>query len=314
MNSPIQWKTESGSVSISPEHGRVLGIEISGHQALWRPAAFDGGWNIGGERLWIGPEVDWFWQRVGKPDFSLYQVPTDLNPDRWTVTRQDADSCRSEIEVSLQCAHRDARVLLGISRTFELIPASCIESRGGLAFQISTSLEILDGTAGQPVDLWSILQVPFGGRMIVPTVGSPVARDHFDPCPASESTSSPGLLELKIGGPAMFKVGLAPSASAGRLAYARAIGSDWLVLERSFPLHPALRYCDSPMDLPDTQGDALQFFNDDGSFGCFGEMEHRSPALVCGEGPQTLTESTTTRVQLLPEPGYLAWKSRFAAR
>ena len=32
------------------------------------------------------------------------------------------------------------------------------------------------------------------------------------------------------------------------------------------------------MDLPDTQGDALQFFNDGESFGCFGEMEHRSPS------------------------------------
>ena len=314
MNTPTTWKTESGSVSISPERGRVLGIELAGHEALWSPATSDAPWNLGGERLWIGPEVDWFWQRVGKPDFSLYQVPADLNPDRWTVTRRDADSCRGEIEVSLQCAHRDARVRLGISRTFELVPASGIESRGGLSFRISTSLEILDGTAGQPVDLWSILQVPFGGRMIIPTVGSHVARDHFSPCPASEYTSSPGLLELKIGGPAMFKVGLAPHASTGRLAYARAIGSDWLVLERSFPLHPALRYCDSPMDLPGTQGDALQFYNDDGSFGCFGEMEHRSPALVCGEGPQTLSESTTTRVQLLPEPGYLAWKSRFAGR
>lgn len=314
MNTPTTWKTESGSVSISPERGRLLGIELAGHQTLWSPATSDAPWNLGGERLWIGPEVDWFWQRVGKPDFSFYQVPVDLNPDRWTVTRQEADSFCSEIEISLQCAHRDARVRLGISRKFELIPASSIESRGGLSFQISTILEILDGTAGQPVDLWSILQVPFGGSMIIPTVGSPIPRDHFAPCPASEFTSSPGLLELKIGGPAMFKVGLAPHASAGRVAYRRPIGSNWLVLERNFPLHPALRYCDSPMDLPDTQGDALQFFNDDGSFGCFGEMEHRSPALVCGEGPQTLTESTITRVQLLADPDYLAWEAGFAAR
>jgi len=310
----LTWKTESGSVSISPERGRVLGIELAGHQALWSPATSDAPWNLGGERLWIGPEVDWFWQRVGKPDFSLYQVPADLNPDRWSVTRRDADSCCGEIEVSLQSAHRDARVRLGISRAFELNPTSGIESRGGLSFRISTTLEILDGTAGQPVDLWSILQVPFGGSMIIPTVGSPIPRDYFAPCPASEFTSSPGLLELKIGGPAMFKVGLAPHASAGRVAYARPIGSDWLVLERSFPLHPALRYCDSPMDLPGTQGDALQFFNDDGSFGCFGEMEHRSPVLVCGEGPQTLTESTITRFQLLADPDYLAWKDGFAAR
>ena len=95
MNTPTTWKTESGTVSIWPEHGRVLGIEVSGHEALWRPTAFDGGWNLGGERLWIGPEADWFWQRVGKPDFSLYQVPADLNPDRWTVTRREADSCHS---------------------------------------------------------------------------------------------------------------------------------------------------------------------------------------------------------------------------
>ena len=314
MNSPIQWKTESGSVVFSPTRGRILGIEISGHQALWQPAAHDEGWNLGGERLWIGPEVDWFWQQVGKPDFSLYQVPAGLNPDRWTVTRQDHASCRGEIEVALQCPHREARLRLGLSRTFELLPPSTRESPGGLAFRISTSIEILDGTDGQPADLWSILQVPFGGEMIVPTVGSPVVRNHFGHCPASESTSSPGLFELKIGGPKMFKIGLSPKSSTGRLAYARAIGAEWLVLERSFPLHPAQRYCDAPMDLPGTQGDAIQFYNDDGSFGSFGEMEHHSPALICGQGPQTLTESTITRLQLLADADFRTWKAGFSAR
>ncbi len=311
MSTSIIWKTESGSVRISPERGRILGIEVSGHQALWQPPAVDGGWNLGGERLWIGPEVDWFWQRVGKPDLAFYQVPTDLNPDHWTVTNRDANSCRSEIEVTLPCAHRDAHVRLGISRTFEAIPPSCLESRVGLAFQISTSLEILDGSEDQPVDLWSILQVPVGGHMLMPVCGVATPRDYFDPTPTTEVQNAPGTFRLRIGSDSMFKVGLSPDQSFGRMAYVRPAGDQWLVLTRSFPVHADLHYCDAPLTDLTSQGDTVQFFNDGGKFGHFGEMEHRSPALLCGIGPQTYTEAVVTRVELLSESAYRAWESGF---
>ncbi len=176
----------------------------------------------------------------------------------------------------------------------------------------TTTMEILDGTPGQFVDLWSILQVPSGGHMLMPAVGQPTPRDYFEPCPPDEMVASDGRFSLRIGGPAIFKIGLGPSQTTGRIAYVRPVGDDrWLVLDRSFPVHPALPYCDAPLGVSGTRGDAVQFFNDGGKFGIFGEMEHRSPAIACGVGPQAVTESAVTTISLLDKSGFTLWKTAF---
>lgn len=290
----------------------MLGIEVGGHQALWQPVEPDGGWNIGGERLWIGPEADWFWKKPGTFDFEQYQVPPDLDPEVWTVTQSDEKCCRSKIELSLACAHSDKNVKLRLHREWELLPQEgWHEKWQGIGFRMTTGLEILGGTPGQPVDLWSIFQVPFGGYMLMPVCGVAAPRDHFAPTPTTEMESAPGIFRLRIGSASLFKIGLSPNQAHGRIAYVRPAGAQWLVLTCSFPVHPDLRYCDAPMTDLASQGDAVQFFNDGGNFGNFGEMEHRSPALVCGTGPQTYTETTVTRAELLSAPGYLAWKAVF---
>lgn len=312
MKTTLTWKTEAGSICVLPGRGRILNIEIGGHEALWSPREATAAWNLGGERLWIGPESDWFRKRTDKVDFDHYQVPQVLDPDDWKPAHSGEGTCSARLAIKLVSPHSGSFLDLAVHRRFELL-AGCVshERQLGIGMQISTHLEILGGTQGQPVDLWSILQIPCGGRMLVPTIGTVRPRDHFDPCPASNFHAAPGTFDLGIGGSTMFKVGLAPRNCAGRIAYARPIGSAWLVLERSFPLHPALRYCDAPLGEPGSQGDALQFFNDGGKFGVFGEIEHRSPALICGTGPQSCSETTVTSVTLMSERDYPEWKSNF---
>ena len=72
-----------------------------------------------------------------------------------------------------------------------------------------------------------------------------------------------------------------------------------------------MRYCDAPLHALDTQGDAFQFYCNDGAFGPFGELEHRTPAIFCGTGPQRLSETATTRVMLLEDAAYDEWLSEF---
>jgi hypothetical protein len=312
---PLVWPTPRGRISLLPSRGRILQIEADGQPCLWNPPEVTAAWNLGGERLWIGPEPAWFWKQTARVDFEQYQVPPGLDPDRWSVTAASAGACEASLQLDLRCHHADRHVRLEIKRRFELLDDEALAVRGAAAgFAVTTTMQILGGTLGQAADLWSVIQVPVGGKMLMPQAGPSKARDYFDPCPPGEVEEGRGSLALKIGGPAMFKVGVAPDRVAGRIAYVRPVGDRWLVLERSFPVHPALPYCDAPLDAQGTQGDAVQFFNDGGNFGVFGEMEHRSPAIHCGRGPQCLAETTITTAALLDHRAAAAWQETFLGR
>jgi hypothetical protein len=235
-----------------------------------------------------------------------------LDPDLWTVEEERGGFFRASLQATLRSAHRDAFVSLRVERSMELLdPVMMAGTGGGLGLLTTTAVEILDGTPGQPVDFWSLLQVPQGGRMIIPTVGPGAPRDYFNPTPPGEVTVHPTYTEIAMRGTAAFKLGIAPSQAAGRLAYARPVDGGHLVLARSCPVDPGLRYCDAPLHALDTQGDVFQFYCDDGGFGPFGELEHRTPAIFCGTGPQCLSETATTRVMLLEDAAYDEWRMKF---
>jgi hypothetical protein len=40
-------------------------------------------------------------------------------------------------------------------------------------------------------------------------------------------------------------------------------------------------------------------------------MEHRSPAIRCGSGPQSITETTITTAALFDSRGLAAWQAEF---
>jgi len=119
----ITWETSQGSVHILPERGRVLRIEAAVPEALWSPPQVTASWNLGGERLWIGPEADWHWQRLGTPDFAHYKVAPALDPDNWSVEDSREGFFSGLVELAVGSPHRDANVNVRFTRSVELVLA-----------------------------------------------------------------------------------------------------------------------------------------------------------------------------------------------
>ncbi len=311
-NSLDHWKTEVGTVLVSPTRGRLLNISIAGQDAFWTPENPNAAWNIGGVRLWYGPEPDWHWVKPETTNFEHYKVSSGLDPDFWEVQEKRHGYLRCSLQVELRCPYRDVYVKLCIQREIEMIPQSLLRiAVQSVAVLATTRLEILEGTAGQSVDAWELFQVPFGGSMLIPTVGACSPRNYFNEAPASEISLKPMGLEIQNRGVASFKIGISPECTTGLLAYVRPVPGGHLVVMNSFPVHPTLFYCDAPVSAAGTQGDALQIYCDDGKFGAFGELEHHSHAIRCGTGPQSLVDTSIAQVMLLNEVELSELKSRY---
>ena len=59
-NTLLRWQTDAGAVTLYPSRGRVLQAEIDGERAFWNNPSDAPDWNVGGDRLWVAPEVHWY--------------------------------------------------------------------------------------------------------------------------------------------------------------------------------------------------------------------------------------------------------------
>jgi hypothetical protein len=81
-----------GRLELSPSAARVLRVELGGVPAFWAPAAADG-WNLGGDRLWFGPEWDWFWSAPPGEGVGGHAVPPSVDPGEWRASGPGSTGC-----------------------------------------------------------------------------------------------------------------------------------------------------------------------------------------------------------------------------
>jgi hypothetical protein len=177
---------------------------------------------------------------------------------------------------------------------------------GAIAYRTEESVEVLRGHPGQLVGLWSIIQVPTGGTVHIATSASAEPRTCFGD-PADAWRSGRDRLQVDLGVRRIFKIGLSPSAVKGRWAYVRKVPGGYLVVGRRFHPQPWRLYADAPLFDLESQGDALQLYNDDGSSGEFGEVETHGPAVVVGEGTDRAVDASLTVVALVIGSHLRSW-------
>jgi hypothetical protein len=272
------WSWPGGRLELG--HGRIMQVSLGSVPAFWT-AARPSGWNVGGDRLWLGPESDWFWASDDHSDLSGHVVPPEIDPGNWTTV---ADDRHAELSSDIRLRHRRSGAVTDVHvvRQIDLLARAADR----VTYRTRTVVDVLAGPPGQAVSAWSIVQVPDGGVLEVALTAPLAYRDHLAPLAPTRITDLGGRAEIALTGATMFKIGFPPGVTGRRLRYTR----DGLLIERVIDVSPDRPYCD---------GDAVQVFDDDGHYGGYAELEHHSPAAITStDGTARTVDVCTTTVRL----------------
>ncbi len=316
----ILWRDGTNALTLLPARGRVLQAQVRGHNAFRTPPQTSGDWNVGGDRLWVAPELCWFWKTRQSVDFEQYEIPNALDPGRWSLVRDEEGFCEMKQSIALRHQHDGREFAFEMARRIRLVSLRHSPFANCLSYHTEDELSLPatpGENAGQSIGLWSLLQVPPGGVMSVGVRCGAQMRDYFAPIPGSMWEQDENALHLRISGAQRYKIGLSPAAVTGRACYARPLGDEavdeQLFVLREFWPQPWLGYCDVPMSQPLSQGDAIQVYNDDGSAGGFGEMEVHSPAANFGPGSRRIVSSHLTVVGVAARSEWMPWRRNWLA-
>ena len=295
---------DGSTVLVSPYGGRVLGLFAPDddqnflwtHEALNDRAsakAFIEGedWqNLGGDRTWLAPEVDFFLPEY--PSTATYFQQRGLDPGQYQVTK-DGRTIRLSNQLGMTSSRLKQTVRLALAKTVSAAANPLRYERGMEELQalpyagytLRTELEVLDANAEQCVGIWSLLQMPHGGELLIPTYTRTEPRIYFGQISAEDLVAEDHLVRYRMRARGEHKIGIRALATAGRVGYlVPTKGDQWSLIIRNFQVNPSGEYADVPWDDTGYLGFSTQACNVNSHLGCFSELEYHAPAIVPGSG------------------------------
>jgi hypothetical protein len=289
-------------IILSQSGGRILGPfdGDDGESILWMNEAFkkknkfreflsSDQWNLGGDRVWIAPELQ-FNVRDRQDFFGSYIVPRQVDPGNYTIKKVSDQKCVLAQDMTLDVYGGDKK------RTKELSVERIVNSSEDPLRELDDHKELLkdvrycgyehriklrekssDGTYSEA---WDLAQVNPGGALYIPTFSTPRYSDYYQPLGDEYQEMHSGYAKLKIDGVRQFKVGFKAIQVQGRLGYHKSCedGRDYLLIWQFFS-NPSATYTKEPADKPGCKGHSLHIYNDDNTFGGFAEVECSGQAL-----------------------------------
>jgi hypothetical protein len=302
---------QGGAKALITQRGaRVLGLfpTPDAENLLWtNSAAFDtvdgfkqfveaGNWNLGGERVWIAPEIQY--NVRDRNDFwGTLSVPPQMDPGEYTfqvlgfhdefvnqATRYEAVFLSASIELTAYNIGKGVQAL-SIRRNIEpvrnpLKNLSHVSNSTVQYFGYRQSVSLMGQDIDTYSEAWNLVQLNAGGQLIIPCMPFLEASDYFGTVPDETRTVHHGdvpHLKLNINGKQQYKIGYKSVSMTGRMAYHHRLpdGREYLLI-RSFFNNPSNVYAEEPPHLPGVNGHSVHVYNDGGEFGGengFGEME-----------------------------------------
>jgi hypothetical protein len=252
-------------------------------------------WNIGGERIWIAPEIQFnvadrtrFWETI--------DIPAAVDPGAYTLSDL-GEAVQFEAHMALDAFNIAAgTVHLAIERTIQPVPDPLRKLPGyeaithGVTFAGLAHDVTLRQTAASPIvaEAWNLVQLPAGGTLIIPCAEALYAADYVGVLPRAATHVDRGAVRVAITGDHQFKLGYAAACVGSRMGYLRDIGGgNASLLLRQFSNDPSASYTEEPPGQPGVNGFSVHVYNDGGDedgLPTFGEMEASGRAISSALG------------------------------
>lgn len=243
-------------------------------------------WNIGGDRVWIAPEIQ-FNIRDRSHFRETLDTPKTIDPGSYQMSR-DGERIRLEMELELQSFNTvEGTVHVSLRRTIRraknplrMLPAfeALMEDISYCGFE-----EVIDlkAESGQDVfaEGWDLLQIRPKGTLFIPMYTPLKGTDHYEPAGDHERVTENGIF-LRITGDSRYKIAYRSAVLTGRFGYLADSDTDSSVLIIiCYPNNPSALYSEEPPLIPGDTGYSIHVYNDDGNSGGFAEMECNLPTI-----------------------------------
>lgn len=301
-------------IIVTNRGGRILGPfkneSSSGilwvNQAFSSSAAFEkfissGDWNIGGDRLWIAPEIPFF----TKDRTNFYETTTpqpSVDPGTYTL---DAASGGVRLFQNVTADIYESNLKSKSFSMEKLIkpaanPLRSLRRHSELMKDVTfcgyqQTVTITDTSPENPFYLegWNLCQVVPGGEVYTPFNGEIEYIDYYEPADSLQTIDT-NYAVLSATGNRRYKVGYPSAILTGRAAYLLAVeNGDYCLYIKNYYNNPSSVYCCEPFDKPGKTGCSLFVYNDDGGLGGFTEFENTFQTI----GGDTQLTSSTDSVQ-----------------
>lgn len=286
----------TGGLIITIHGARILGVFLDGARdnLVWthpeladaeRATAFvkRGEWNLGGDRCWLAPELELHFKNPEQPSHEDYAVPSVIDPGRYTIRHA------SDIGIVLQGGGEVTNLKSGAPFNFETLRSICLcdppaDATGVsyVGYELQSELRITTPDRdGACYGLWQLVQIPPGGRTYIPVMRKPEIVDYFRTGVDKHIKQHDDYVVFPVTGKAQHKLGVRADDGTGWMAYYRPVGDGRATLMvRQTSIFGGATYADYPAHDPSRRDVALQFYNDSGAIGGFGEMEYHSVAAI----------------------------------
>jgi hypothetical protein len=280
---------------ISQHGGRVFGPFLSqeSESIFWTNDAFadpdafqeflgTGNWNIGGDRMWIAPEIQY--HVPDRNDFwgSVFW-PAQVDPGTYSLEQPSLGQWLLAQDITLEAYNlASGQKELRLERLIHQVEDPLRNVTGypalvdGVRFAGFEQVVTLSEHKQDDIvsEAWSLTQLNPGGVLVIPASPRVEYTDYYEPVDKSLQTINPNHVRLKITGDRQYKVGYKAAQVFGRLAYYNHLADDLAYLiVRNFFNNPSAPYTEEPDHTPGCRGHSIHVYNDDGNAGGFGELE-----------------------------------------